>query len=203
MGFRGKTHQYWGTKRYIDENVDSVHFVSSAVYVKKKKTLVPSFDIESATQYARNRGVYPDGLLRYVLCTVNKGGSLTSAETEVLKIEPGDKTIEYYKTLAELKKNSGDMDEALTTLLEGVNVYPESWDLISRRGEYQNQNGDYESAIHSLEKALTLCTERNFSLTIDRFLTEVRKLHAISDKAKSASSDPEGILWRASSSSPN
>jgi tetratricopeptide (TPR) repeat protein len=117
---------------------------------------------------------------------VNNGGSLASAETEVLKLEGTDRTVEFYKMLAELKKNRGNIGEAIKTLLEGVSVYPESWDLISRCGEYQNQSGDYESAIHSLEKALTLCTDRNFSLTIERFLTELRNLHGRSDKAKSA-----------------
>jgi hypothetical protein len=187
MNSRAKSHLNWGTKGYIEENVDSVHFVSSAVYVRKKSPVVQSFDPESAKQYSQSEGVYPDGLLRYILSMVNKGVSLTSAETEVLKIEDIDKTVDYYKTLAELKKNGGNIGAAIKTLLEGVSVYPESWDLVSRCGEYQDQNGDYESAIYSLEKALTLCTDRNFSQTIDRFLTELRNLHKSSDKVKSVS----------------
>ena len=186
LGRCAQTVKNWGTKGYCDDNVDSVYFISSAICINKKQDKPKSFDIEGARQYAKAKGLYPDGLLRYCQFVRKNGGSLGDVEAEFQNVDPGARSAFFALTLGEFQMAEGRVADAVKTLSEGVQRHADDWRLLWRYGHYLNVNGDAAGAVGALEKAGSLCNEPHNRSMIYDMLIAVCERHKLPEEASAA-----------------
>ncbi|MFL5289358.1 MAG: tetratricopeptide repeat protein [Rhodopila sp.] len=67
--------------------------------------------------------------------------------------------VDFFKMLAEVQRNRGQLDEAVKTLAKGAAIFSESYDMLWRYGHWLIDSGRHKDGLRVMGRAASICDD--------------------------------------------
>ena len=147
----------WGTRRNIVQTMDSIQFICSAACIHKKQVHKRPVDLGMAREYIRESSLGSHGLLRYAKYMAENNHDISDIITELQNVDLDSQSVDFFKTLAELQRKLGRLDDAIETLSKGAAIFSTNDDILGRYGHWLLDGGRSKDGLRVLGRAASIC----------------------------------------------